>query len=197
MKTYKLNIFAVIFSISTILPSCEDFLDREPLSTVSPKIYFTDASQLESYVNSLYTPILPSHESWGYGMFSKDKDTDNQANYVSSDLYADGYFRVPNKETSNWNFELIYRCNYFLNEVLDKFGEDSNGTQNTISGDLSSIQHYIGEAYFLRACEYFKRYQLFGDFPIIKEPLIDDTKKLIEASKRSPRTEVAHFTLKI
>ena len=49
--------------------------------------------------------------------------------------------------------------------------------------------------YFLRACEYFKRYQLFGDFPIITHPLLDDKEALSEASKRSPRNEVARFIL--
>ena len=49
--------------------------------------------------------------------------------------------------------------------------------------------------YTLRALEYFKRYQNFGDFPIITEPLPDDETALIEASKRMPRNEVARFIL--
>ena len=79
--------------------------------------------------------------------------------------------------------------------MLPRFGEDLSGSQNTISGDLVSIKHYIGEMYTLRALEYFKRYQNFGDFPIITEPLPDDETALIEASKRMPRNEVARFIL--
>jgi starch-binding outer membrane protein, SusD/RagB family len=74
-------------------------------------------------------------------------------------------------------------------------GNDLSGNANTINGDLNSIKHYIGELFFLRACEYFKRYQLFGDFPIITHPLLDDKEALSEASKRSPRNEVARFIL--
>lgn len=195
MKTRKFNICLMILLSFSSLISCDDFLDREPLSTVSPEIYFTDASQLESYANSLYTSILPSHETWGYGIFSKDADTDNQVGREANDRYADGRWRVPNTEDTDWNFELIYRCNYFLSNVLPKFGADVNGSMNTITGDLGSIQHYIGEVYFLRACEYFKRYQLFGDFPIVTEPLQDDMDQLIKASCRMPRTEVARFIL--
>lgn len=91
---------------------------------------------------------MPSHETWGYGIFSKDADTDNQVGREANDRYADGRWRVPNTEDTDWNFELIYRCNYFLSNVLPKFGDDVNGSMNTITGDLGSIQHYIGEVYF-------------------------------------------------
>jgi hypothetical protein len=49
--------------------------------------------------------------------------------------------------------------------------------------------------YFLRAYEYFKKLQLFGDFPIVETPLTDDATALREASKRAPRNEVARFIL--
>ena len=49
--------------------------------------------------------------------------------------------------------------------------------------------------YFLRASEYFKAYQKFGDFPIITRPLNDNKEELVEANKRSPRNEVARFIL--
>ena len=41
-------------------------------------------------------------------------------------------------------------------------------TAKQISGSDANIRHYIGEMYFLRAYEYFKRYQMFGDFPIVR-----------------------------
>lgn len=71
------------------------------------------------------------------------------------------------------------------------------GSQNTISGSVATIKHYIGEMYFLRAYEYFKKLQLFGDFPIINQPLADEMEALREASKRFPRNEVARFIIPI
>lgn len=177
------------------LASCNDFLDREPMSSVAPELYFTDASQLESYANRIYADILPSHSNWSYGIFGNDNNTDNQVGVTAHDRFTPDRWKVSHSEGDNWKFEQIYRCNFFFSETLPKFGEKLDGSENTIGGDLANIKHYIGEMYFLRACEYFKRYQLFGDFPIITDPQPDDMETLREASKRSPRNEVARFII--
>lgn len=195
MKTRKLYIALFTLALAGSITSCEDFLDREPMSTVTPEIYFTEAAQLESYANGLYKDILPSHGNWSYGTFGDDKDTDNQAGADANNRFTKDLWKVANTENDNWKFEWIYRVNYFLSSVTAKYGDDLSGSKNTIVGDLATIKHYIGEVYFLRACEYFKRYQKFGDFPIITEPLNDNMQALIDASKRSPRSEVARFIL--
>jgi hypothetical protein len=178
------------------LMSCNDFLDREPMSDIAPEKYFSEASQLAAYANRMYQDILPSHgqEDYGYGIFGQDKDTDNQSGVTANDRYTTDRWKV-GQSGGGWGFEQIYRCNYFFSLVLPKFGEDLAGSQNTIGGELSSVQHYIGEMYFLRASEYFKKLQELGDFPIITEPLADNMEVLREASKRSPRNEVARFIL--
>lgn len=195
MKTIKYLLTSLSITLCGGFIACDDFLDREPMSEVSPEIYFTDVSQLASYANSLYKDILPSHGQWGYGIFGEDEGTDNQTGLDANDRFTSDRWKVPNTETSNWKFEWIYRTNYFFSQVMPKFGETLDGKNNTITGDLSLIKHHIGEVYFLRACEYFKRYQKFGDFPIITEPLPDNLAVLSEASKRMPRTTVARFIL--
>lgn len=200
MKTNKIYIALLALALCGGFTSCEDFLDKEPASTVPPEGYFTEASHLKAFADGLYTGILPSHDSF-YGMFDNDNGTDNQINIVAENRYTKDLWKVSNEESSDWNFETIYRINFFMENVLPKFGDDNaqgdniSGTNNSIAGDLAEIKHYIGEMFFLRACEYFKRYQKFGDFPIITEALIYDKDKLIEASKRMPRTEVARFIL--
>lgn len=179
------------------LVSCDDFLDRTPQATLSPETYFTNSSQLKAYADRMYPDILLSHSNSGnnYGIYGIDAGTDNQAGADASNIYTDGLWKVPNTEDSDWKFDWIYHTNFFLSNVLVRYGEDLGGSQNTIEGNLSEIKHYIGEVYFLRACEYFKRYWKFGDFPIVTEPLSDDRELLIEANKRMPRNEVARFIL--
>ena len=174
--------------------SCDDFLDREPLSSASPEVYFSNASQLQAYVDEMYPRILPSSSANSYGYYATDQGTDNQIGVNAPDRYVEGQWKVPHSGGS-WSFETIYRLNYFFSMVNPKFGENLDGSQNTISGTLADTQHFIGEMYFLRALEYFNRYRIIGDFPIITEPLPDNQNALAEASKRMPRNEVARFIL--
>ena len=193
-KKYIIKVFMTMAVIAGIT-SCQNFLDREPMSTIAPETYYSTAAQLEANLDDEYPNILPSFGQWSYGIFGEDKGTDNQIEVTANDRYTADRWKVPHSESDNWTFERIYRVNFFLSEVLPKFGDDMNGTQNTISGDVATIKHYIGEMYFLRAFEYFKKLQLFGDFPIIEQPLADNMEVLSEASKRSPRNEVARFIL--
>jgi hypothetical protein len=175
--------------------SCEDFLDREPMSTIAPETYYSTAAQLEANLNDEYPNVLPAYGQWTYGIFGEDAATDNQIGVTANDRYTPDRWKVPHSESNSWRFERIYRINFFLSQALPKFGDEMSGAQNTISGDVATIKHYIGEMYFLRAYEYFKKLLLFGDFPIIDQPLADNTEVLTEASKRFPRNEVSRFIL--
>lgn len=203
MKTmYILRPFAIALCAGTLF-SCTDYLDKEPLSEVTPDKYLNDENQLASYANALYVyqdpshnydenmtkSILPQHGAYSYGTFEIDNHTDNQAGMSSDNKYVPGLWKVPQKDDDNWFFENIRSCNYFLRTVLPKY------ETGEITGSDANIRHYIGEIYFLRSYEYFKRYQQYGDFPIVTEPLADNLETLIEANKRMPRNEVARFIL--
>lgn len=194
MKKY-IHILLTVLLIGSFT-ACNDFLDREPLSNLSPEGYFKNASQLQAYADKLYPSILPasSGTSNSYGVYSYDNGTDNQIGQTPPSHFSEGEWRVP-QNSGDWSFSNLYHLNFFFANVQPKYGEVLNGSQNTIEGNLADIKHYIGEMHFLRALEYFNRYRKFGDYPIITEPLKDDMEILTEASKRSPRNEVARFIL--
>ncbi len=194
MKKY-IHILLTVLLIGSFT-ACNDFLDREPLSNLSPEGYFKNTSQLQAYADKLYPSILPasSGTSNSYGVYSYDNGTDNQIGQTPPSHFSEGEWRVP-QNSGDWSFSNLYHLNFFFANVQPKYGEDLNGSQNTIEGNLADIKHYIGEMHFLRALEYFNRYRKFGDYPIITEPLKDDMEILTEASKRSPRNEVARFIL--
>ena len=185
------NIFRpmVLLTLVGSLFACNDFLDREPLSKVTPEAYLNEESQLAAYDNELYNDILPSHGNWSFGTFGVDQNTDNMASKAYDNKFAPGQWKVPQTQDGNWKFTNIYSCNYFFDQVLPKW------RANKLSGSKIDIDHYIGEMYTLRAYEYFKKLQLFGDFPIIKTVIVDQMAPLVEASKRSPRNEVARFII--
>ena len=186
--------FFLLLGVSVLFSSCDDFLDRTPEVTPAPEDYFSNASQLRAYVDNYYERILPSHGNasgttgWDYGLFGNDRDTDNQASGSPSNKFLSGKWTVEGSN-GNWTFGSIMSMNLFFEQVFPRM-------QNAeIDGELAEINHYIGEVYFLRAYEYFKRYKEIGDFPIIDQVMPDDKVTLIQASIRQPRNEVARFIL--
>lgn len=191
MKHLHLTKYIAGALLMGLLGSCNDFLDQEPQSSIAPDIYLTEESQLASYANGLYTDILPGH-SYGYGTFGEDKDTDNQAAFSANNRFIPGQWKTTQSQKMDddpYRFKFIYSCNYFLENVLPRY------QQGAIAGDKTKIDQYIGEIYFLRAYEYFRRYQMFGDFPIVSSTVPDQMEALTEVSKRSPRNEVARFII--
>lgn len=180
MKTKLILLINIIALI--VLSSCEDLLEKKPLSSITPEDYFTNEGQLGAYAINLYG-VLPLSMN---GIFGNDIHTDNFAYLNYSNIYVPGQLKVP-QDGGDWSFTTIAQCNYFFERVLPKW------KSNQISG--IDVDHYIGEMYFLRAYIYFSKLQALGDFPISKTTLPDIEDVLIEVSKRAPRNEVARFII--
>lgn len=168
--------------------SCNDYLDQSPLSSITPEDYLREESQLAAYAVGAYTNILPSHSNWSFGTFGTDGNTDDMAIPVLDNKYIPGLLRV-GSTSGDWDFTNIYQMNYFIQNVIPLL---NNGE---ITGNDANIRHYIGEVYFLRAFEYFKKLQALGDFPIIRTTLPDNQEALTAASVRKPQNEVARFII--
>jgi hypothetical protein len=180
MKTIKLLIIFGIFMGA--MYSCEDFLEKSPLSQITPEDYFQEESQLAAYAIARYT-ILPE-----VGYYLNDTHTDTEASRNYDNRYVPGQWKV-SQSGGDWSFGDIYQCNYFLQNVVPKWKDGK------IAGNTENINHYIGEMYFFRAFVYFNKLMALGDFPIIKSVLPDNHEVLTASSKRMPRTEVARFII--
>ena len=179
----------LVLGASLGLTSCNDFLDKEPESNVTPAAFFTAESDLAAYTINLYgvlTSIGPG--SYGMGTFAYDNATDNQAATGYSSRWVPGNWKV-GQSGGAWDFGNIRNVNYFLDQVLPKY------EAGKISGAVANVRHYIGEAYFLRAYLYLDKLQSLGDFPIVLTALPDDKETLVQASKRQPRHKVAQQIL--
>ncbi|KAA6339112.1 hypothetical protein EZS27_012928 [termite gut metagenome] len=196
IQKYKFKLCAII-AVYLGLASCVD-LDQTPMTSLPGEVYFENETQLQTYVDNLYAPrtgnntfdqIFDAHGTWSYGTFGIDGNTDNMATVSADNIWIPANYKVT-QGGGDWSFTYIYKCNYFFNFVLPKY------EAKIITGSVANINHLVGEVYFLRAYEYFKKLQKLGDFPIVTEILPDDMTALTEASKRQPRTEVAHFILR-
>lgn len=168
------------------LTSCNDFLDRQPLDQVTPDNFLKSELDLAAYAIKHYN--FPAHTGYTIGIWANDNHTDNQASSNFDNRWVPGEWRVAESikpADDPWNFTQIREANYFLEIVIPRF------KANELSGVTANIKHYIGEVYFQRAWDYFSKLQTFGDFPIIKNTLPDESGALTKASVRMPRNEVA------
>lgn len=139
----------LLLGVTLGLTSCDDYLDKEPESNVTPASFFTSADDLAAYTVNLYgvlTSIAPG--SYGMSTFAYDNATDNQAGTDYSSRWVPGNWKV-GQSGGAWDFGNIRSVNYFLDQVLPKF------EAKQISGAEAHVRHYIGEAYFLRAYLYW------------------------------------------
>lgn len=184
----KNNKFLLIL-LAGALCSCNDFLDREPLSSVPTTSYLLSESDLADYSANLYDQ-LTSHEPGKYdlGVFAIDNNSDNQAATAPNSKFVKGESRVA-KSDGDWDFGKIRNVNYFINRVRPSLEAGELG------GNNDNNKHYLGEMYFFRALVYYKKLIALGDFPILKQWITEDYDVVREASKRRPRNEVARFIL--
>lgn len=168
--------------ILILLYSCEDFLDRAPISTITPENYLWNESHLNAYAVNNYSVLQVM------GTYSLDANTDVQASRAYSTIYVPGQYKVA-QTAGSWSFTDIYTCNYFLQKVIPRL------KTGVLTGNSVNINHYIGEMYFFRAWAYFGKLQALGDFPIIRTALPDEKQVLTDASKRAPMNEVARFII--
>ncbi|HEX3007162.1 MAG TPA: RagB/SusD family nutrient uptake outer membrane protein [Bacteroidales bacterium] len=184
----KIYLLFLVLGVLYTFSACNDELEIEPPTDITPEQYLWDASQLQSYCVNLYPSILPSHGNWSFGVFGYDAATDNMAIPSYENKFAPGQWKVGQTD-GEWKFTNICQCNYFLSTVLPRW------KAGEISGNTDLVNHYIGEMYFLRAYEYFTRVQALGDFPIVRTVFADDKEALTAASKRAPHSEVVRFII--
>ncbi len=143
---------------------CSKFLDREPLSEISPNSFFRSEKDLKLYTNSFYS-VIPSAE----GIYNEDID-----NIVKTTLpdVVTGKRIVPTSG-GGWDWGELRKINYFL----------ENYRSQGISEELAS--KYVGLAKFFRAWFYFEKVARFGDVPWYSGVLSPDNTEELNKSRDS------------
>ncbi len=170
------------------MASCNDYLEQEPPSDLTPESFYTSEDQVQAVANRFYQDILPGHGGWNYGTYVNDNNTDNQFSRTPDNKFGTGLWLVSNTN-SDWNWTNVRNVNYQLNQILTKY------KAGQISGNDTNLRQYIGELYFFRAYAYFELLQKFGDLPILTQALKDDETTLVNADSRQPCNEVARFII--
>jgi starch-binding outer membrane protein, SusD/RagB family len=173
------NISLTILTIFFMLTACnEDYLERLPIDAVSTNDYWSTANDLKLFVNQFYTSFSDGG-SWSGGIFWLDTGTDDLIHNNYSSRIA-GFRTVPS--SGGWSYSAIRSVNYFLENY------------QTVEGDPTSYNQYVGEAYFFRAYFYFNLLTTYGDVPWVEKTLQVDSEELF--ASRTSRKTIAENILK-
>lgn len=145
----------LLASIGTIVSSCSDFLDREPLTVPNNASFLSGEAQVRGYINGLYT-ALPSLTKFGMGVRGEEKNSDNILSEIYDKRLNGESTLFSSSETWETGYKNLRSVNYFFHYYLVP--------EEMETAEIKSLK---GEAYFLRAYWHFQQLKNFGNIPIM------------------------------
>lgn len=168
------------------LASC-DYLDREPIDSISKEQFFAtaNATALEQYCNNFYPDLIVGHnipKGYNFGMMEADLTSDDVLPWTRN-ATSFGLHLAPSSATdTEWNFEIIRACNDFLDNY-----ENSPESQTV-------KEKYAGMILFFKTMDYFNKLSTYGDVPWYEHVVNPGDADLYKA--RDPRETVADNMLR-
>ncbi len=199
MKKNILKISFVVFATLIMVGCNDEFLERQPLDSISNDSFWKTENDLKNYNNNLYhlakddinVPIMLGHHNgfdsqWASASYI-DGYSDNMAPVEPRGLrfaaVRAGKYAAPNGPQDfgwrSWNFIRS------INIGMDNYGkaEVSDAIRNK----------YIGEARLFRGWYYGHLVSLFGDVPWVEHELTTESEELY--GPRTPRAEAMEKVL--
>lgn len=185
MRPYKYFIILIVGTLLTGLTGCkDDFLERGPLSKINDALFWKTPSDLEIYVNNLYSKngLLSNYNSSYYnviGPYTDDAfDGSDLLIQIDYNKRINGENTLPTSgggwQISDW--EILRNINYFMAHY------------RRVDVEFSKIAQYVGEALFFRSIFYFNKVKRFGAVPWTSALLNPDSEELFGG--RLPRDQV-------
>ncbi len=154
MRKYILLIITGAF----FLTGCDGFLDKTPLSDLSPENYFQDKAEMKNWNAGIYNAfqgtLARNQVIWG------DVRSDNvhTTTYASSWIYMNAIMSTHSESSWAGLYQTIARCNV----GIEKYPTIPNILE-------SEYAPYIAQCYGMRAYLYFWGTRVWGKMPLITE----------------------------
>jgi starch-binding outer membrane protein, SusD/RagB family len=166
MKKYS----TILLFIAIVFGSCEDFLDRQPLTEMNDENYWTNENNLRLFANGFYTNYFVGYSNtWGvdyaplrgYHFADDFASTGKQAGFetqapASRSSLSETALWLTNYAGPTWDFAWVRKSNLFLERI-----EAMKGTNI----DDEEHLHWSAVARFFRGYEYSRLVSVFGDVP--------------------------------
>jgi hypothetical protein len=164
MKNYIIIILMAVFAFSSCM---DEFLDVQPVSDLTVDKFWKTEDDVRTALNSAYG-FLQRTYNVGYGNWYEGR-SDNWAplnsTSASNSPLATTFNQLTNQMTSsNWVFwyHVVSVANYGLHYI----------PQSNIADNVTK-NHYIAEAYFIRAFAYFNIARIWGEAPLVLKPTLN------------------------
>lgn len=162
------------------LASC-DFLDREPLDSISKDKFFetANATALEQYCNDFYPKLINGHgapNAYNFGLMEGDFTSDDVLTWERNTTSFGLHTAPADNNNTEWKWENIRACNDFLDNYQKS--PESEATKNK----------YAGIILFFKTMDYFNKVKTYGDVPWFEHVMNPGDEEMYKA--RDSRTVV-------
>lgn len=178
------NIGILLVSLFMLTSCLNDFLEVNPQTDIASVNFWKTSGDARSALNAVYAELqtsLGDNSGYNYAyLFEARADNFIGTNFLMTyPLGSVNYNIITSTHPgSNWNhyYKMISIANYALHYI-------------PTMTNISELQrnNFLSEAYFLRAYSYFTLVRLWGDVPMITEPVLNigDITKPAKAPKDS------------
>jgi hypothetical protein len=193
MKTKNYNGIFIVLLLILIITGCKKFITKNPVGEYTESEFYQTKEQAILAINAAYQPLAFTtanvNRLWVFG----DVASDDAAKGGNPGDQADiGFIDDFNVNSTNGNlasmWALLYdgvtRCNLVLSKVP------------SIKMDKTLQDRILGEAKFLRAYYYFTLINIFGDVPVILQPLRADQLQIPQSPEQQIYESVIEPDLK-
>nr|WP_299073723.1 RagB/SusD family nutrient uptake outer membrane protein [uncultured Allomuricauda sp.] len=177
----RILIYSILFFCFLSIISCEDILDEDPKTIISPANFFTSANDFDAAIKGAYGII---HEDLIGGRQTEIKELFGDY-YDEPESAEQGRDMWRNNPGNNyWSIRHGWSVPYSVisnaNQVLEAIETSSVLT-------TAQSTSFAAEAKFLRAYAYFQLVQLYGDVPLRTAPVAGVNDVQID---KSPQAQV-------
>ncbi|QKZ11210.1 RagB/SusD family nutrient uptake outer membrane protein [Spirosoma sp. KUDC1026] len=176
---------AILFSSLLLLAGC-DVLDKQPLPSITPENFFTNADDAEAAITAAYDAMQVA------GYYGQDA---NVIGEMPSDNCTSTNGDVNAMERIIWTPQTGQVNNYFQNLYISI--NRANAVLKyvpAITMDTARRNQIVGEAYFLRGLHYFNLVRLYGGVPLRLEPTESGESSIVTLARSTPEQIYTQIT---
>lgn len=152
-------------------PSC-NLLDMETKNNIETKTFYKNSNDISLAIIGSYGSLASFYQT-NYVHIAELPSDNAQTGGESSDLaHLDKFSFTPVNSILSSEWRTAYRCIANVNEIISAMPDAEFGS-------IDKYNQFMGEALFIRALSYFNLVRIFGDLPMINEPIsLDDARNI-------------------